>query len=65
MRKSKITANIDTESKLKPVGQIQVGGDLIKHSGVPVDVGIRANTDRFNLAFKSIETLQDIIKLVS
>ena len=64
MKKSKIISDVDTEPKLESVRHSQVGGDLVKHSGMPVDVVICSETNRLNLALKLADALQGIIKLV-
>jgi len=64
MSKSKVRGNIDRIVKPKLVRHVQVGGDVIEHTGIPVDRGVRADGYRFDLALKFLNTLDKLIDLV-
>ena len=64
MSKSKVRGNIDRIVKSKLARRVHVGGDVIEHTGVPVDRGVRADGYRFDLALKLLNTLNKLIDLV-
>ena len=63
MKKQNLSSHINARLKRKSFPNPQVGGDVIEHSRMPVDVSIDVPPYRLDLLLKLVDTAQSLSKL--